>query len=202
MVNTSPCPTPFMKAPATQLQERTAPPVHQSFSQTKQDTGFGESVLCPAPHTAPRCFESNLLSNGTVAKGTLRIHSQHGHSHHPWPRLALPVPSLLQPRLLLLQGQGLESWSEANQLGHPDIPGHRTCGQDHSVVGLPGIHEMETALTLNILKLFCASCSRLFKAKCMRCLFLEGQSIEGFKGSGLACSPHIFIHPVPKRAGT
>lgn len=141
------------------------------------------SVLLP--HTAPRCLKSNLLSNETIAKGTLEMHSQHGHSHHLLPRLALPVPSLLQPCLLLLQGQGMESWSEANQLGHPDISGHKTCGQNHSVVGLPGIHHgMETALTLNILRLFCASCSRLFKAKCMRCLFLEGQSIKDLKAVG------------------
>lgn len=161
-------------------QDRTVLPVHQSFSQTKQNTGFGKSILCPAPsHTAPRCLKSNLLSNETIAKGTLEMHSQHGHSHHLLPRLALPVPSLLQPCLLLLQGQGMESWSEANQLGHPDISGHRTCGQNHSVVRLPGIHHgMETALTLNILRLFCASCSRLFKAKCMRCLFLEDKALR------------------------
>lgn len=59
------------------------------------------SVLLP--HTAPRCLKSNLLSNETIAKGTLEMHSQHGHSHHLLPRLALPVPSLLQPCLLLLQ---------------------------------------------------------------------------------------------------
>lgn len=50
------------------------------------------SVLLP--HTAPRCLKSNLLSNETIAKGTLEMHSQHGHSHHLLPRLALPVPSL------------------------------------------------------------------------------------------------------------
>lgn len=39
----------------------------------------------------------------------------------------------------------------------------------------------QSQLTLNIFRLFCASCSRLFRAKCILCLFLQGKHRHDFQ---------------------
>lgn len=49
--------------------------------------------------------------------------------------------------------------------------------------GSPKWPQMGVALTLNIFRLFCASCSRLFRAKCILCLFLgEGRVLDSPAG--------------------
>lgn len=130
LVNTSPSPTLFMKAPDTQQQDRTLPLAHQSFSQTKQDTGFEKSFSLTQVHMLPQV---QLAAHKENSKGDSR------DTFPAWPQSPPPAkssPALsppLQLHLFLLQCQGTESWSEAIQPGYPNVFGHRTRGQETSM---------------------------------------------------------------------
>lgn len=127
------------------------------------------------------------IQSGSVCQGSLRPSSGQGaNTTHQQSQAVMLMEWDLEKGLKgLCQGRPSPDVL-ISKVARTRVPWVRPAQSRHLLAPPQKGHKTEATLTLKIFKLFCASCNKLFKAKCILCLFLKGGEGQGWRQVTLA----------------